>query len=93
MNKTPKHYDKSPSPLEVIEAWNLGFLEGNLLKYLARWKEKGGIDDLEKMKHYVYLLIESARKAEHRTKATESASSASSASVTYDLDPELTNYG
>jgi hypothetical protein len=47
----------SPQPIEVIFAWKLGFAEGNVLKYIARWRLKDGIGDLEKARHYLDLLI------------------------------------
>lgn len=53
------HYRaKSIQPWDFITANDIGFLEGNAIKYLARWKEKGGIDDLRKARHYVDKLIE-----------------------------------
>lgn len=45
-------------PVEFIHANNLPFIEGNCIKYLVRWRDKGGIKDLEKVKHYIDLLIE-----------------------------------
>lgn len=45
-------------PVEFIHANNLPFIEGNCIKYLMRWREKGGVKDLDKVKHYVDLLIE-----------------------------------
>lgn len=45
-------------PVVYIHANNLGFCEGNVVKYITRWREKGGIADLEKAKHYIELLIE-----------------------------------
>lgn len=54
-----QHYNaKSLQPWDVIIAWNLGFLDGNAMKYLARWRDKGGIEDLKKAKHYIEKLIE-----------------------------------
>lgn len=46
-------------PIEYILANNLGYIEGNIIKYISRWRSKNGIQDLEKIKHYVDLLIES----------------------------------
>ncbi len=46
-------------PVEYIMANNLGFFEGNVLKYITRWKTKGGVADLEKARHYLDLHIES----------------------------------
>ena len=53
------HYkDKAIQPIIYIHANNLGFCEGNVVKYVTRWREKNGIADLEKAKHYIELLIE-----------------------------------
>lgn len=45
-------------PVVYIHNNQLGFCEGNVVKYITRWRDKGGIKDLEKVKHYVDLLIE-----------------------------------
>jgi len=45
-------------PVEYIHANGIGYFEGCAIKYLTRWKSKGGISDLEKAKHYIELLIE-----------------------------------
>lgn len=53
------HYRKMEiQPWDFIVANGLGFLEGNAIKYIARWREKGGVADLEKAKHYLDKLIE-----------------------------------
>jgi hypothetical protein len=58
------HYTtKEIQPWDAMEAWMsheafLGFLQGNAIKYLARWKDKGGIEDLRKARHYLDKLIE-----------------------------------
>jgi len=44
-------------PVQYIHANHIGYFEGNVIKYVTRWREKGGIDDLEKAKHYIELLI------------------------------------
>ena len=41
-----------------IHANKLSFIEGSIVKYITRWRDKGGVQDLEKIKHYVDLLIE-----------------------------------
>ena len=43
---------------DYIAANNIGYLEGNAIKYLSRWKSKGGVNDLLKAKHYIEKLIE-----------------------------------
>jgi len=53
------HYkDKSIQPWDYIVANKLGYLEGNIVKYVSRWKDKGGIEDLRKARHYLDKLIE-----------------------------------
>ena len=53
------HYkDMKIQPIEFIHMNNIGFLEGNAIKYLCRWRNKNGIQDLEKAKHYIEMLIE-----------------------------------
>ena len=37
----------------------LGFAEGSAVKYVCRWKLKGGLEDLRKAKHYIEMLLES----------------------------------
>lgn len=45
-------------PWDYIEANGLGFLDGTAVKYLTRWKKKGGIVDLQKAIHFIEKLIE-----------------------------------
>ena len=54
----PKHYlNKKIEPIEYIEANNLGFHEGNIIKYITRYKEKDEMDDLFKAQWYIQRLI------------------------------------
>ena len=56
------HYKKYKiQPVEFIIKNNIGFVEGNILKYVLRFKEKGGVSDLEKAKHYIELLIDTTK--------------------------------
>lgn len=53
------HYkDQAIQPVEYIHANLIGYFEGNVIKYVTRWRKKNGIADLEKAKHYIELLIE-----------------------------------
>lgn len=53
------HYkDLKIQPIEYIHANNIPFAEGCAIKYLTRWRSKGGIKDLEKARHFIDLLIE-----------------------------------
>lgn len=45
-------------PIEYIHANNIPFAEGSVIKYVTRWRDKGGIKDLEKARHFLDLLIE-----------------------------------
>lgn len=45
-------------PIEYIHANGIPFAEGCVIKYVSRWRDKGGIKDLEKAKHFLELLIE-----------------------------------
>lgn len=57
------HYKKLKiQPVEYIHANGIGYFEGNVIKYVTRWRDKGGIDDLLKAKHYIEMLIEFERK-------------------------------
>jgi hypothetical protein len=50
-------------PVEFIIKNNIGFVEGNIIKYILRFKEKGGVQDLEKARHYIELLIEHTKSS------------------------------
>jgi hypothetical protein len=52
---------------DVIADWELGYFDGNAVKYLSRWRYKhatpeGRIADLEKARHYIDKLIEMERE-------------------------------
>ena len=53
------HYSKlAIQPVEYINANKLTYLQGNVIKYVTRYKDKNGLQDLQKAKHYVEMLIE-----------------------------------
>ena len=45
-------------PSEFINKNNLPFAEGNAIKYICRHQDKGEINDLQKAKHYIDMIIE-----------------------------------
>lgn len=54
------HYkDMVIQPIEFIMQNGLGFCEGNIIKYVCRYKSKDGLKDLQKAKQYIDFLIES----------------------------------
>ena len=52
------HYSKSIQVWDFITANEIPYLEGNVIKYVSRWRDKGGVEDLRKAKHYLEKLIE-----------------------------------
>jgi hypothetical protein len=53
------HYTKlAIQPYEYTLSNNLGGLEHTIIKYVTRWKDKGGLEDLKKAKHTLEFLIE-----------------------------------
>lgn len=58
------HYlSKSIQPWDAMEAWLThdeftGYLRGNVIKYIARYRDKNGVEDLQKASHYLAKLIE-----------------------------------
>jgi len=57
------HYMKLKiQPVEFIHKNGISYIEGNIIKYVVRWRDKGGIDDLRKARHYLDMLIEMESK-------------------------------
>lgn len=64
------HYKSmSIQPGKFIRANSLGWYEGNAIKYICRWKQKGGKQDIEKAIHYLELILEELENDEE-TSAT-----------------------
>jgi hypothetical protein len=68
------HYQGSVQTWDYILAHDLGFLEGNVIKYVTRFRKKNGIQDLEKARHYLDKLIESEQSANPSATDTHSCS-------------------
>lgn len=43
-------------PVEFCFTNNIPYLESTAIKYLCRWRSKGGIQDLDKAIHFIQLL-------------------------------------
>jgi len=57
------HYkDMAIQPFTYIHANGLPFAEGCVVKYVSRWRAKGGVEDLKKARHFLDLLIEAEGK-------------------------------
>ena len=53
------HYKKyKVQPVEYAMANNLNYCQANAIKYITRYKDKGGVEDLRKAIHNIELLIE-----------------------------------
>jgi hypothetical protein len=52
------HYtDMAIQPIEYVMANGIPFAEGNVIKYVSRWRKKGGVQDLKKARHMLDVLI------------------------------------
>ena len=63
LDRPPAHYaGNGMQVFDIIRAFSLNYFEGNVLKYLLRWRKKNGLDDLYKARHYLAELIADAEK-------------------------------
>lgn len=62
----PSHYaGLNPDVIAFCLANNIGFCEGNVIKYVCRWKEKGHVADLRKARDYIDRLIRQQTEHDH----------------------------
>jgi hypothetical protein len=60
------HYKKMPMEhWDLVALAGLDYYQGNITKYVMRWRDKGGIEDLKKARHYLdkYIELEELRAA------------------------------
>lgn len=56
--KNPKHYSQYViEPIDFIVKNDIPYREGNVIKYVCRWKSKDGVRDLKKARQYLDLMI------------------------------------
>jgi methyl coenzyme M reductase subunit C-like uncharacterized protein (methanogenesis marker protein 7) len=62
----PDYYDGKDGmqPFDVIDAFGLDFYEGNVVKYVVRWRKKNGVEDLYKARTYINEVIKRAEAAQ-----------------------------
>ena len=53
----PKHYNVGIETTDYISSWDMSFAEGNVIKYVSRYKYKRGLQDLYKARWYLEYLI------------------------------------
>lgn len=58
----PSYYGTGIDVIEFCLRNNLTFMQGNVIKYVTRYKSKNGIEDLQKAKEYIDRLIEFERR-------------------------------
>ena len=63
--KHPNHYNRGIEMWDYAHSHNLDFFEGNIVKYVTRWKEKNGMEDLHKAKQYLDKLIDLVGKKDN----------------------------
>jgi hypothetical protein len=51
-------------PIEFIANNHLDFMQGCIIKYILRYKQKNGLEDLKKAQHYLEMLIELEKTGE-----------------------------
>lgn len=55
----PHHYTRLKiEPWDYVAANNMGYFEGSVIKYVSRWREKNGVEDLKKARAFLDKLIE-----------------------------------
>lgn len=53
------HYlSKKIQPVEYAHANELSFFQGNVVKYVTRYKDKKGVEDVKKAIHYLQMILE-----------------------------------
>ena len=56
-NINPTYYRKGIETTDYIVSHSMNYLEGNIIKYVTRYKDKGGLEDLKKAEWYLTRLI------------------------------------
>jgi len=70
-NTNPTHYKSSIQPIDFIDANQLDFYEGNIVKYVTRWKHKNGLEDLKKAQWYLQRLVNNVERQRTETKTNQ----------------------
>ncbi len=60
-NINPTYYQKGIETTDYIVSHNMNYVEGNIIKYVTRYKEKNGLQDLLKAEWYLNRLIKETR--------------------------------
>ena len=66
-NINPPYYRKGIETTDYIVSHSMNYLEGNIIKYVTRYKDKGGLEDLKKAEWYLTRLIKVQESNELKT--------------------------
>lgn len=61
----PAHYTRGIETYDYIRSWHMNYAEGNIIKYVSRWRFKGGVTSLKKARWYLDRLIEEAEQGDN----------------------------
>jgi hypothetical protein len=53
-----KHYGSTIQHWDYVVANDLDYFQGQITKYVTRWKKKNGVADLEKAQHFLEKYLE-----------------------------------
>ena len=70
-NINPTYYRKGIETTDYIVSHSMNYLEGNIIKYVTRYKDKGGIEDLKKAEWYLTRLIKEQESNETKLSSLE----------------------
>lgn len=59
---SPAHYKAAIETWDFIAAHDMTYIQGNIVKYVTRFRKKNGLEDLKKAKAYLNKLIEIEEK-------------------------------
>ena len=59
------HYSSlAIQPVDYVMDNNPDYLQGNVIKYITRYKYKNGLEDLRKAKHYINMMMDREKEEE-----------------------------
>ena len=67
----PTYYQKGIETTDYIVSHSMNYLEGNIIKYVTRYKDKGGLEDLKKAEWYLTRLIQETEKPDFKLSTLE----------------------
>jgi hypothetical protein len=87
-----KHYQKPIQHWDFVIANGIPYMEAQVVKYVFRWREKNGVQDLEKARHFLDKLIETAEAEANVVELAETtpAPEAEARKIVLDLPPPTT---